>query len=221
MYTYIANISLMKRLVSLNILISTTFVGYSQDDGKGTIDPQRPTLSESYSIIIPNMIQFENGLDYYGDSNTFSYGTFIRGSVTRRVELRAFTDYQHLNTVGAKFIVMEPDGSALGIGASFVYTRDLMNDYNDFRVAMTKAFKSVFVTYNFGYNVAIYNIVLLGVPIGDNVSYFVEYYIDPEMNRIHSGFTWIPIRDIQLDLNGGWMDTDGWYAGLGVSFRLR
>ncbi len=31
----------------------------------------------------------------------------------------------------------------------------------------------------------------------------------------------IPKRDIQLDLSGGWMDTDGWYAGLGVSFRKK
>lgn len=211
----------MKRLVSLIIVIATTFVAYSQDDGKGTIDPQRPTLSESYSIIIPNMLQFENGLDYFGNSNTFSYGTFVRGSVTNRVELRAFTDYKHLNTVGAKFIVMKPDGSALGIGASFIYNRDFINNSNDYRVAMTKNFKSVFVTYNFGYNEAIYNIALLGVPIGDKFSYFAEYYNDPVMNRIHSGFTWIPQRDIQLDLNGGWIDTDGWYAGLGVSFRLR
>ena len=204
----LSNIILMKRLVSLIIVIAITFIAYSQDDDKGTIDPQRPTLTESYSIIIPNMLQFENGFDYFGNSNTSSYGTFIRGSVTNRVELRAFTDYKHLNTVGAKFIVMEPDGSSFGVGASFIYNRDLMNNSNDYRVAMTKNFKSVFVTYNFGYNEAIYNIALLGVPIGDKFCYFVEYYNGLELNRIHSGFTWIPQRDIQLDINGGWFDTD-------------
>jgi len=211
----------MKRIVLLVILISKTFVGYSQDDGKGTIDAQRPTLTESYSIIIPNMLQFENGFDYFGNSDTYGYGTFIRGSITSKVELRAFTDYEHLNTVGAKVIVMEPAGSVLGIGASFVYNRDLINTIDDFRMAMTKDFKKVFVTYNFGYNGAIYNIALLGVPLENKFGYFIEYYNDPAMNRIHSGFTWIPKRDIQLDLNGGWMDKDEWYTGLGVSFRLK
>jgi len=214
-------ISFMKRFVSLIIVIATTFTAYSQEDGKGTIDPQRPTLTESYSIIIPNMLQFENGLDYFGSSDTFSYGTFVRGSVTDRIELRVFTDYELLNTVGAKFVVMEPAGSTTGIGASFIYNRDLANSSDDYRIAMSKSFKSVFVTYNFGYNEDIYNIALLGVPIGDQFSYFAEYYNDPETHRIHSGFTWIPKRDIQLDINGGWMDTDKWYAGLGVSFRLR
>lgn len=211
----------MKRIVVLIVLMATTFVGYSQDDDKGTIDAQRPTLTESYSIIVPNMIQFENGIDYFENSGTTSYGTFFRGSVTNRVELRIFTDYTDLNTVGAKFIVMEPDKSTSGVGASFVYNRDLINDSNDFRVAMTKNFNKVFVNYNFGYNGAIYNIALLGVPIKDEFSYFIEYYNDPSVNRMHTGFTWVPNRDVQLDINGGWMDTDGGYAGLGVSFRLR
>jgi hypothetical protein len=211
----------MKRIVVLIVFMATTFAAYSQDDDKGTIDAQRPTLTESYSIILPNMIQFENGLDYFEKSGTTSSGTFFRGSVTSRIELRVFTDYTDLNTVGAKFIVMEPEGSASGVGASFVYNRDLINDSNDFRVAMTKDLNKVFVTYNFGYNGAIYNIALLGVPIRDQISYFIEYYNDPSMNRMHTGFTWVPKRDIQFDINGGWMDTDGWYTGVGVSFRLR
>ena len=212
----------MKRIIILIVLITTTFIGYSQNvDDKGTIDAQRPTLTESYSIIIPNMIQFENGVDYYENSETVSSGTFVRGSVSSRVELRAFTDYTDLNTVGAKFIVMEPESSALGIGASFIYNRDLIKNADDFRVAMTKSFKSIFITYNFGYNGAIYNIALIGVPLSKKFTYFAEYYNDPLINRIHSGFTWIPKRDIQFDVNGGWIDTDFWYAGLGVSFRLR
>ena len=60
----------MKRIFVYIALIATTTVCYSQDDGKGTIDPQRPSLTESYSIIIPNMIQFENGLDHFKNSGT-------------------------------------------------------------------------------------------------------------------------------------------------------
>lgn len=211
----------MKQLLSLIVITLMTFIGYSQDDGMGTIDPQRPTLTESYSIIKKNTLQFENGLDYYAKDSTFGYGSFIRFGVTERVEIRMFTDYEHFNTVGAKFIAIEPDNSALGIGASFVYNRDLLGNSNDFRMALTRDFDKVFVTYNLGYNGAIYNIALLGVPMCDKWGYFIEYYNDPIMNRIHNGFTWIPQRDIQLDVNGGWMDTNGWYAGLGVSFRFR
>jgi hypothetical protein len=132
-----------------------------------------------------------------------------------------FTGYSNLNTIGAKFIAMEPDNSVLGIGASFLYNRNLANDSDDFRIAMTKTFKHVFATYNFGYNEGIYNIVLLGVPVGSEFNYFVEYYNDPRTNRIHTGLTWIPQRDIQLDINGGWMDSDNLYIGFGFSFRLR
>ena len=78
---------LMKRIVVLILLMTATLLGYSQDDDNGTIDAQRPTLTESYSILVPGMIQFENGLDYFDKSGTTSYGTFFRGSVTNRVEL--------------------------------------------------------------------------------------------------------------------------------------
>jgi len=86
---------------------------------------------------------------------------------------------------------------------------------------LTKDFESFFTTYNFGYSQFIYNIALIGIPLSDQVNYFAEYYNDPNMNRIHSGVTWIPKRDLQLDVNGGWMDSGSWYAGIGASFRLR
>lgn len=211
----------MKRTVILITLIAVAQAGFSQDDGKGTIDAQRPTLTESYSIIIPNMVQFENGIDYFNENDTVLYGTFFRGSVTNRFELRGFTDYTQLNSVGAKFLVMEPDSTWSGIGASFIYSRALSSNTDDFRLALTRSFSKVLFTYNFGFNGDIYNIVLIGIPLGDQVNYFIEYYNDPALNRIHSGLTWIPVRDLQFDVNGGWMDTNAWYAGLGVSFRIR
>ncbi len=196
-------------------------MSYSQEDGKGTIDAQRPTLTESYSIVVPNLLQFENGLDYFDDASDVSFNTFLRGSVTKRIELRASTDYKTLNSVGAKFVVMNPEKTALGIGTSFIYNRDLVNNTNDFRLAMSRSFDNFFVTYNIGYFENFYNIFLVGAPINDKFNYFIEYYNDKFLNRVHTGVTWIPHRDIQLDVNGGWMDSDTWYAGLGVSFRLR
>lgn len=102
---------------------------------------------------------------------------------------------------GGKFIVMEPDNNATGIGASFVYGRDIMNKSDDFRIAMTKSFDKMFVNYNFGYNGHIYNIGFVGIPFADDFSYFVEFSNDSFNNRIHTGLTWIPKRDLQLDTN--------------------
>ncbi|WP_143032222.1 hypothetical protein [Tenacibaculum sp. MAR_2009_124] len=211
----------MKTLFPLLVCVLYPFITYSQEDGKGTIDAQRPTLTESFSIVLPNMLQFESGLDYFNDSSDVTFNTFLRGSVTKRIELRASTDYKTLNTVGAKFVVMTPEKTALGIGTSFIYNRDLVNNSNDFKLAMSKSFEKFFVTYNIGYTENFYNIFLIGTSIGNQFNYFIEYYNDNFLNRIHTGVTWIPHRDIQLDINGGWMDSDTWYTGLGVSFRLR
>lgn len=213
---------MMKKLVSIIIGLTTAWVAYAQEeDGKGTIDAQRPTLTESYSIVVPQVLQFENGIDFYGEVSDYSYGSFVRGAITDKFELRGFTDYRHLNSVGAKFIVMEPTQTALKLGTSFIYNRDLINNVDDYRLAMTKSFQKLFVTYNVGFNVSIYHIGLLGIPIKDDFSYFVELYNDAYTNRVHTGVTWIPQRDIQLDINGGWMSEGGIYAGLGFSFRLR
>ncbi|MGG8495466.1 hypothetical protein ACQY1Q_03545 [Tenacibaculum sp. TC6] len=190
-----------------------------ENDGIGNIDAQRPTLTESYSIILPNMLQFENGLDFI--NNKAVYNTFLRGSVTDKIELRASTDYSNLSTVGAKFVVMNPEKTSLGIGTSFIYSRNLIDNTNDFRLAMSKSFSNFFVTYNLGHAANFYTIFLVGTSITEKVNGFIEYYYDSFMNRVHSGITWIAHKDIQLDVNGGWIGTDVWYAGLGVSFRLR
>tara|TARA_B110000503_G_C6997561_1_gene350072 strand:- start:479 stop:793 length:315 start_codon:yes stop_codon:yes gene_type:complete len=103
---------------------------------------------------------------------------------------------------------MEPVGSVLGIGASFMYNRYLRANYDNFRMALTKEFSQIFTTCNLGYNEFIYKIILIRAPLGDRVNYFVEDYNDTITNRIHIGFTWIPKKDIQLDINGGRMNAD-------------
>ena len=211
----------MKNLLTVLAILWQSSYGHAQANGIGTIDAQRPTITESYSIIAPNMLQFENGVDYSESSNEMTYGSFVRGAISERVELRLLTDYHDLNTIGAKFIAIEPGNSSFGIGASFVYNRDLLSNSHDVRLALTKDFDDVFVTYNFGYQEAIYNVVLLGIPLLEEFNYFVEYFNDTAVNRIHSGITWIPQRDIQVDISGGWIEHASWYAGLGFSFRLR
>lgn len=213
--------SLVKIFLSLFLILTGALSSFAQEDNFGKIDAQRPTLTESFSIIRPNMLQFENGLDYFSGNDTLLAGSFFRGSIGERFELRGFTDYTNLNAIGAKFLAMHADSTQLGIGASFVYSRELLDDSDDFRIAMTKSLERLFFTYNFGYNETIYTIILAGVTLSNSVNYFVEYYNDPELNRIHSGVTWIPHQDIQLDINGGWLDSDEWYGGIGLSFRLR
>ncbi|MFL0076662.1 transporter family protein [Tenacibaculum maritimum] len=194
---------------------------YSQEKKQiSSIDAQRPTLTESYSIVDTNMLQLENGIDFYETSDT-SYNTFLRGAISDRIELRAATDYKTLNTVGAKAVVIAPNKTVLGIGTSFIYNRNLDNKSNDFRLAMSKSFNKLFVTYNLGYDVDFYNIFLVGVPISKEFNYFVEYYNNTLIDRVHTGVTWIFHKDIQVDINGGWMENEEWYGGVGLSFRLR
>ena len=211
----------MLRALLLPLILLVTLLSQAQENQIDPIDAQRPTLTESYSIIRPNMMQFENGLDYISNADSVVFGTFMRGSITNRVELRGFTDYSNLSSFGGKFIAVEADSSAWGIGAAFVYNRDLQLKSDDFRMALTKSYEAVFFTFNFGYREFIYNIILVGLPIGQSLNYFIEYYNDPMINRIHSGVTWIPFPDIQFDINGGWIDSSDWYAGIGFSFRLR
>ena len=134
----------MKTSFPLLLLILIPFIGFAQEnDNIGNIDAQRPTLTESYSIILPNMLQFENGLDFIHNKGV--YNTFLRGSITNKIELRASTDYSNLSTVGAKFVVMDPEKTSLGIGTSFIYSRNLIDNTNDFRLAMSKSFSNFFV----------------------------------------------------------------------------
>ena len=51
------------RHLFLLVLLTISTVVYSQDT-LGHIDAQRPTLTESNSIIGTDILQFENGLDY-------------------------------------------------------------------------------------------------------------------------------------------------------------
>jgi hypothetical protein len=209
----------MRKLI-LMLILSISAFGYTQDTLEH-IDAQRPTLTESNSIIGTEILQFENGLDYFGKSRTFGYGTFVRGSLNSVVELRLLTDYTKINNVGIKFSFLKPENSNIGLGASFVYAHALDGNNNDIRLALTRDCKHFSLTYNFGHNGSIYNILYVGTHIKHRVSGFVEYYNDKYINRLHGGIMYFPNKDIQLDINGGWIDKTGWYTGIGFSFRFR
>lgn len=215
----------MKKVLLLAIAGLFSLASYSQETS--TIDAQRPTITESYSILDKGLLQFENGIDFNGIDSTFTYGSFVRGSVNDYTELRFFIDNNAQLTAGAKWLVLRPEVTQLGIGASFVFNHTFGAN-SDVRLALTKDFnKSGFVTYNFGYDGLPYNVILYGVPVVDKVNYFVEFMNygldnDGSYNRLHTGFTYIPHNDIQFDINGGISESiDNWYVGAGLSFRLR
>jgi hypothetical protein len=210
----------MKKIIFSLLLSVVALTGYSQ------IDAQRPTITESYSIIDKGLLQFENGIDFSGKDSTLTYGSFVRGSITDKFELRSYISDADNVTVGAKALLLTPETNSLGLGASFVYNLNI-NGGSDFRLAMTKNFSNnTFITYNFGYDGAKYNVLLYGVPVIKSVNYFIEYMnygldADGSFNRLHSGFTYIPHNDVQLDVSGGVIDSfDNWYVGAGLSFRI-
>lgn len=213
--------ALLTVFFGVHVALLSLCKGYAQSVDKGIIDPQRPTLTESYSIVQMDILQFENGLDYFVKDKSIGVGTFLRGSVSNRTEIRISTDYTSLNLAGLKFVVLDPENNGLKLGASMVYSRMLLSDVNDFRFVLSKSHKKFFSSYNFGHDDKFYNIILAGYSLTNTLNYFLEYYNEPAHHQLHSGFTWIPVRDLQLDVNGGWVDSHDWYWGFGASFRIR
>ena len=192
---------------------------FAQD--KGVIDAQRPTLTESFSIVKLDIVQFETGVDFFTDPKSTSLATFVRGSVSDRVELRVASDFSSLNLAGLKFVVLTPENNLLKLGASMVYGRFLLTEVNDFRFVVSRSFDKLFFSYNFGHDERFYNILLAGYPLTKKLNCFVEYYNEPMHHQLHSGITYILGKDFQFDLNGGWIDSKTWYFGTGFSFRIR
>ena len=162
-----------------NFLIVATMVlsfqcAFAQD--KGVIDAQRPTLTESFSIVKLDIVQFETGVDFFTDPKSTSLATFVRGSVSDRVELRVASDFSSLNLAGLKFVVLTPENNLLKVGTSMLYSRLLLDQGNDFRLAFTRSFDRLFFTYNVGYETQFYNILLAGYPLTKKFNCFVYWW---------------------------------------------
>lgn len=225
----------MKKTILTLLLSLTLLFGYSQSSN---IDPQRPTLTESNTLVDKGVLQFENGVTMNSvetslDNPEVNYNVFVRYSIADVLELRSNLDLESPNfNLGAKFALLRSNNK-LGLGVSGIYTYTSPIDVNsestsDYRLAVTKTFnKGLFLTYNIGNDTSfneIYHIGLLGKSFG-RFGVFGEYnYVTniKQLNRVHAGATYRILSNLQVDINGGYYtSTDEYYGGLGVSFNVR
>ena len=218
----------MKKFLGLLTMVFVLSLGTMY--GQGDIDAQRPTLTESNTLINKGLLQFENGLQHNFINETLEMNTFARYCVTDFIELRTVLNYESPDyTLGAKFQLFDAE-NALNLGLSAVYMY-YHNSNNDYRLAFTKNFKNCnfAMNYNLGYDVGVYHILLAGYSM-QKFYIFAEYNTQrldlggTEINydRIHGGVTYKVIESVQLDLNGGYyLDSENYYGGVGLSFYVK
>lgn len=196
--------------------------------GQVEIDPQRPTLTESNTIVKPGIFQLESGGNYGFTDSLWNGGTFMRLGTCRWFEFRSLYDYrtQSLN-IGGKIVMLPADNSEnIGISAVYSYNH---NYYDDFRIALTKSWEDgYYINLNAGYQGSFYNIILFGRQV-NRFGCFFEYMYQKEgtkttieeTDRLHAGITWRLIDNIQIDVNGGLFRRTGPYVGFGLSYYAR
>lgn len=193
-------------------------IAYSQE----TIDAQRPTLTESKTIIEKNSIQFENG-GFFGFDGSYDANTFVRFGVSNHLEMRVnktlkLSSFQ----VGTKIYLWE--GKDLVPGVAMIMSYDPIYFYQDYRLALTGNKGKFFYTLNGAYNTNWYGIVLLGLAYNKG-SFFGEYQLnDALVQQVNAGVTYIIKNEVQLDVHGGYVYDAIFYApyiGCGVSFRVK
>lgn len=166
----------MKRYIFLVLCLANALLVSSQ------INPQRPSLSESYDIIQHNGFQFENGFDLSA-SNIVVDGlwstttnTFIRKRIgASKWEARYFTTYESTwasNHLGVKRVLTSGDK---WLNASIMGSTNLMFTTTDIRFSVTADVWKLSLTGNAGYtNGRPYWIGILGAGITDKTSIFAE-----------------------------------------------
>ena len=197
----------MKKYV-LGLLTSLVLsVAFSQDN----IDPQRPTLTESSTIVIKNIIQAENGFTQDVKDGPTDRSMFLRTSPNKFVELR-FNISILTGTInyGGKLQLTKLDNT-IGLGSALVVTHISTPEGTlaDLRVAVTKTLpKNLTLTYNAGYQVTPYHIFYLGKTIG-RLGIFGEYQFQNTdvrnvyVHQFHYGAMFRIAEYAQIDIHGG------------------
>lgn len=212
----------MRHYILSLILVLPLFI-FSQED---RIDAQRPTLSESYSIIGSNTIQAETGLNYDFETKEYTSTTFIRHSFFNRVELRVSQVLTNNDFSYGTKLVLFKNSNPSKIGVSFIYTNDVNDDY---RVALSRDFNRLSLTFNTGWNDSViggrYNILLCSYLLLPDWSVFIEGQSSGTNNTsfertIQGGVMFIPTDNIQLDTSIGYLEGHGPYVGAGLSFKI-
>jgi|TARA_B110000259_G_C14013435_1_gene400401 hypothetical protein len=206
------------------LMVDTVFDNMDMPDidNQGIIDPQRPTITESNTLVSKGRLQFENGYDVNITDSTDVLGTFIRYGVTDNIEIRMATNYVSKDVnLGVKFKLF--DFEDINLGTAFTV------DYNTgsgsfYKVAGTIGItESIYSTYNLCYqdNSDFYHVILLGYS-NNKCGAFVEYTDADNTNRLHGGATYRILNNVQVDLNGGYFtELESAYIGVGVSFFVK
>ena len=183
-----------------------------------SIDVQRPTMTESNTVISPKMIQAENGSVYSNDS--MSFNTFVRFGVTERLEFRVASSFDSpFITFGGKVFISE--GKKALPGLSFAMDYSLLKGTQNYVLSATGApTDNLFYTLNFGNDRDWWGIVLLGYSLG-KAAIFGEYKLHENYEQINAGITYIIKGEVQLDVHGGLIDYKDPYVGAGFAFRLK
>ncbi len=106
----------MKNLTLVLLSIFVAHLGFGQE----TIDAQRPTLTESNTVIAPKMIQAESGITYTDGFTDFN--TFVRFGLTERLEFRVATTFiSPILDFSGKVFIWEGKGAIPGLSFQLDY----------------------------------------------------------------------------------------------------
>jgi len=200
------------------LFVSVLFLLVSTSQAQETIDAQRPTMTESNTIVGQKVIQAENGSTLINDSLEFN--TFIRFGLTERLEFRIASSFDSpFIVIGGKVFISE--GKKALPGLSFALDYDLMSGVQNYVFSATGApTESMFYTLNFGNDSDWWGIVLAGYSLG-NTSVFAEYKYHENYEQLNGGITYVIKGEVQIDVHGGLIDYKTPYIGAGISFRLK
>ena len=211
----------MKNFITIMCLMLLTITATAQ------INPQRPSLSESYNILDHRGLQFENGMDLRsdilfetGELQTMS-STFIRKKLgSTKWEGRYFTTYESSWSTNHLGLKRQLTSGNSWLNASILAGTNLDMSVTDVRFSTTAEFWRIGITGNLGYtNDNLYYIALVGLSITDDLGVFIE---TQDLQQFNLGLVSRRSEDIALDARVLYDDRTGAVTStLGLSFILR
>ena len=203
----------MKKLfTSLSFIIS--ICTFAQE----TIDAQRPTMTESNTVVAPGFIQAENGGTYI--DGFYGFNTFVRFGITERLEFRFATAYASPTLdLSGKIFIWGGKGAIPGLSFQLDYN-PFFGRQNYTLSATGDLSKKFFYTINAGNDYSWYGLGLIGFSYTKGCI-FGEYKYHEDYQQLNFGVTYILKNEVQFDLNGGLIDYSTLYVGAGIAFRLK
>ena len=203
----------MKRIITL-LCIVFCLNSFAQE----TIDAQRPTLTESNTVVAPGIIQAETGFTYI--NQFYGLNTFVRFGITERLEFRFATAYASPTLdLSGKVFIWEGKGAIPGLSFQLDYN-PFFGRQNYTLSATGSLGEKFFYTVNAGNDYDWYALGLIGFSYSKGCV-FAEYKYHENYQQLHGGVTYILKNEVQFDINGGLVDYTTPYVGLGLAFRLK